>query len=78
MVKSVHLFSYSEAYLEQMCPIPSSNGSLDIALSNVHIFGVLSNTPFRPSTQQNWPLDRKLTHYALMFGKSSCGRILDL
>jgi len=31
-----HLFSYSEAYHERMGPIPSSNGSLDIALSNAH------------------------------------------
>jgi len=34
--KCLHLFSDSEAYHEQMGPIPSSNGSLDIALSNVH------------------------------------------
>ena len=32
--KCPHLFSDSEAYYEQMGPIPSSNGSLDIALSN--------------------------------------------
>ena len=30
------LLSDSEAYHEQMGPIPSSNGSLDIALSNAH------------------------------------------
>jgi len=29
-------FVDSEAYHEQMGPIPSSNESLDIALSNVH------------------------------------------
>jgi len=34
--KCLHLFSYSEAYHEQMGPIPSSNRSLDIALSNAH------------------------------------------
>ena len=34
--KCLHLFSESEAYREQMGPIPSSNGSLDIALSNAH------------------------------------------
>jgi len=34
------LFSDSEAYHKQMGPTPSSNGSLDIALSQ---------------TQQNWP-----------------------
>jgi len=33
MGKSDYLFSDSEAYHEQMGPIPSSNGSLDIALS---------------------------------------------
>jgi len=36
MAKSVHLFLDSEAYHEQMGPISSSNGSLDIALSNAH------------------------------------------
>jgi len=36
MAKSVHLFSDSEAYHEQMGPIPSSDESLDIALSNTH------------------------------------------
>jgi len=30
------LFSDSEAYHEQMGPIPRSTGSLDIALSNAH------------------------------------------
>jgi len=35
MAKS-DLFVDSEAYYEQMGPITSSNGSLDIALSNVH------------------------------------------
>jgi len=34
--KLIHLFVDSEAYHEQMGPIPSSNGSLDIALSNAH------------------------------------------
>jgi len=34
--KWLHLFVDSEAYHEQMGPIPSSNGSLDIALSNAH------------------------------------------
>jgi len=34
--KCLDLFSDSEAYHEQMGPIPSSNGSLDIALSNAH------------------------------------------
>ena len=34
--KYLHLFLDSEAYHEQMGPIPSSNGSLDIALSNAH------------------------------------------
>ena len=32
----LHLFVDSEAYYKQMGPIPSSNGSLDIALSNGH------------------------------------------
>jgi len=31
-----HLFVDSEAYHEQMGPIPSSNGSIDIALFNAH------------------------------------------
>ena len=35
--KSLHLFSDSGAYIEQMGPIPSPNGSLDLALSNAHI-----------------------------------------
>ena len=34
--KCLHLFSDFEAYHEQMGPIPSSNGSSDIALSNAH------------------------------------------
>ena len=34
--KWLHVFVESEAYHEQMGPIPSSNESLDIALSNVH------------------------------------------
>ena len=34
--KWLHLFVDSEDYHEQMGPIPSSNGSLDIALSNAH------------------------------------------
>ena len=34
--KFLHLFLDSEACLEQMGPIPSSNESLDIALSNAH------------------------------------------
>ena len=34
--KCLHLFADSEAYHEQMGSIPSSNGSLDIALSNAH------------------------------------------
>ena len=34
--KWLHLFVDSEAYHEQMGPIPSSNGSLDIALFNAH------------------------------------------
>jgi len=34
--KRLHLFLDSEAYHDQMGPIPSSNGSLDIALSNTH------------------------------------------
>jgi len=34
--KCFRLFSDSEAYHEQMGPIPSSNGSLDKALSNAH------------------------------------------
>jgi len=43
-------------YHEQVGPIPSSNGSLDIALSNAHV-----DAFFRPSTQQNWPRDWELT-----------------
>ena len=34
--KCLHLFSDSQAYHEQMGQIPSSNGSLDKALSNAH------------------------------------------
>ena len=34
--KWLHLSVDSEAYHEQIGPIPSSNGSLDIALSDVH------------------------------------------
>jgi len=34
--KLTSLFVDSEAYHEQMGPIPSSNGSVDIALSNAH------------------------------------------
>jgi len=34
--KCLHLFSDSQAYNEQMGPIPSSNISLDIALSDAH------------------------------------------
>jgi len=36
MAKSVHLFLDSAAYHEQMSPILSSNGRLDIALSNAY------------------------------------------
>jgi len=36
MGKSDYLFVDSEAYHEQMGPIPSTNESLDIALSNAH------------------------------------------
>jgi len=32
----LHLFAISEAYHEQIGLLPSLNGSLDIALSNVH------------------------------------------
>ena len=35
-LKRLDLFVDSEAYHEQMGPIPSSNGSLDITLSNAH------------------------------------------
>jgi len=34
--KCLHLFSDSEAHHEKMGPIPNSNGSLDIAISNAH------------------------------------------
>jgi len=34
--RCLHWFSDSEAYHEQMGPIPSSNGSLDIGLPNTH------------------------------------------
>jgi len=34
--KCLHSFLYSEAYHEQTNPIPRSNESLDIALSNAH------------------------------------------
>jgi len=34
--KGLHLFVDFEAYYEQMGLIPTSNGSLDIALSNAH------------------------------------------
>jgi len=36
--KCLQLFSESEAYHEQMGPIPSSNESLDIAPSNLHTY----------------------------------------
>jgi len=39
----LHLFPYSEAYHEQMGPIPSSPGSLNITLSNVYTY---SPSPF--------------------------------
>ena len=58
MAKS-DLFVDSEAYYEQMGPITSSNGSLDIALSNVHTF--VGDVLFRPSMHENWPRERKLT-----------------
>ena len=71
MVKScLPLFSDYEAYHGQMGPIPSSNESLDIALSNGILIGPLPDQAQarafgdalgRPSTQQNWPPDRKLT-----------------
>jgi len=32
----IYLFSDSEAHHEKMGPIPNSNGSLDIAISNAH------------------------------------------
>jgi len=34
--KCLYLFSDYETYHEQMSPIPSSHGTLDIALSNAH------------------------------------------
>jgi len=34
--KGLRLFSDFEVYHEQMGPIPSSSGSLDIVLSNTH------------------------------------------
>jgi len=43
-----------------MDPIPSSSGSLDVALSNAHNKSPRWRT-FRPSTHQTWPGDRKLT-----------------
>ena len=52
--KCPHLFVDSEAYHEQMSSIPSSNESLDIALSNAQI-------QIQTATHQNWPRDRKLT-----------------
>ena len=45
---------------EQMSPIPSSNRSLDIALP-MRILRVLGDALFKPSTQENWPRDGKLT-----------------
>ena len=57
--KCLHLFSDSEAYHEQMGSIPSSNGTLDIALLNV--LKALGDAFFRLLMQQNWPQDRKLT-----------------
>ena len=49
--KCFHLFSDSEVYHEQIGPIPSSNGSLDIALS-MCIFRALDDA-LRPSMQLN-------------------------
>jgi len=54
------LVSDSEAYHEQMGLLPSSNGSLDRALSNAHTLA-LGDALFRLPTHQNWPRDRKLT-----------------
>ena len=59
--KWLHLFVDSEAYHEQIGPIPSSNESLDIALSNAHTSSPQWPTLFRPSTHQNWPRDKNLT-----------------
>ena len=57
--KCLHSFSESEAYHGQMGPILSSNGSLDIALSNVQ--SLEPSAMHLLSAQQNWPRDRKLT-----------------
>ena len=54
--KWLHLFSDSEAYHQQMDPIPSSNGSYPM-----RILRALDDVFFRSSTHQNWPRDRKLT-----------------
>ena len=54
--KCIHLFLDSEAYHEQM----GSDGSLDMAYP-MHTLEALSDALFRPSTQRNWPWDRKLT-----------------
>jgi len=57
MARRVHLFSDSEAYHKQMGPVPSSNRNYPM-----RTFGAIDDALFTPSTQQNWPRDRKLTH----------------
>ena len=59
--KVSHLFSDSEVYHEQMDPIPSSNGSLDKALSNMHTlsprqrtFQTIDATEFASKLTQSW------------------------
>jgi len=50
--KLLHLFVDSEAYHVQMVPIPSSNGSLDIALSNA------------PELASRWEINTELVVFA--------------
>jgi len=74
------LFVDLEAYHEQMGPIPSSDGSLDIALSIVHTY-IPQRRTFQivdaPELASGWEINTAVgvcvdfSAYPLMFGKSS-------
>jgi len=59
----LHLFSDSEAYHEQMGPIPISNGSLDIGLSNAH------NKSPRPGFFKHQRVSRKSMQTPFVHGR---------
>ena len=85
--KCLHLFSYSEAYHEQLSPIPKSSGSLDIALSNAHTksprWGTFQ-TVNATELASGWEINTELLVFAFIFGlcadvwKPSCRCIRDL